>query len=104
MDCRGFKRTTQVLFVLHIHDCVMNEDRVESAAEAYGLHVAFNVLTFRIERSTQLDHSSREIDQGHLEMRFEVARVVSATRPEFKHRGGRRRTGIHYETSREFGF
>src|SRR5271163_1869231 len=43
------------------------------------------MLTFGIQRAADGEYLRREINQRHLEFRFEIKRVVAAARSEFEH-------------------
>ena len=89
----GFDRLLQVGFRRHVTHGVVDEHRVELTPEAHGPHVALDVLAFRIERAADREHAFGQIDEHHLEARFQVGSIAAAAAPELEHRPGRYRAG-----------
>ena len=82
MDERGFHRALQVLLAPQVHHCVVDEDRVEEAAEPHGAHISLEVLTLRVQLPAHLQHVGREVDEGHLETSLEARGVVPTAASE----------------------
>jgi len=91
-------------FVLggHVHDGVVNENRIEKPPEPQVSHVAGKMLALGIERAAEVEHSFRQIYQCRLKMRFEVRRVVAASGAKLEQRARWRRTRLDQELASEF--
>jgi hypothetical protein len=77
----------------HVADSVVDKHAVELAAEAHGLHVAFHVLAFGIERAAGRQHPGGAVHEDHLEVGLQVGCVIAPAAPELEQRPNRARRG-----------
>ena len=82
---RGPNRLDKLFSRSHVANRVVDEYDVKHAIQPKASHIAFDVFAFRIEPPTDSQHLSREIDQGHFKVVFEVKGIVTAPRSELEH-------------------
>lgn len=86
VDKRCLERCAKIVLGRHVHHGIVEEDDVESAAEAQRSHVSRDVLALRIQAPREREHLLRDVRQGAREARFQVTRVVAATGSELEQR------------------
>ncbi len=78
-------RAAQVVLGGRVHHGVVHEHGVELPPESYRPHVAAAMLALGVQAAAHSEHVGRQVDQRHLEMCLQVARVVPFTAPQLEH-------------------
>jgi hypothetical protein len=104
VNVRRLHRLPQLVLTGEIHDGVMDEDRVEGAAQPERTHVAQDMPALRVEDAADVEHRRRDVRERRLDVSLVVGGHVAGAGAQLQHRSGRfaQRTGERVEVEGRF--
>jgi hypothetical protein len=83
---QGLERRREIVLPRDVRHGVVDEHRIEAAAEPRLAHVALHVLALGVEAAGDLEHLVRAVEERELEIALEVRGVVAPTAAELEQR------------------
>ena len=65
MHPRRRQRRDEIFDISHIHDRVVDRDRIEASVQAQAAHIALDMLRVGIEAPADLEHGRRQVAERH---------------------------------------